>query len=129
MEAVCWIILINLSISLWITFLLVMWFDGDITNLFSRTKYLQKVFLRKEYKIYTEDEDVMATYPDFLHNRYNTFITKLISCVICLPAWLTLLITISYYITLNINISWVILFLPINYITSLLLYLLIRKLL
>lgn len=118
-----------MSLSMWVTFILLMWFEGDITNLFSRTDWLKKFFLRKEYEDYMATEDVMATYPDFLHAKYNIFITKLISCVLCLSAWLTLIVSIIGLITLNIASIWIILFLPINYIMTLLTYLLIRKLL
>jgi len=116
-----------ISLNCWIIFFLILWFDGDITNLLGRTQITRKLFKRAEYEKFKLEEDNMASYPEFLNYVYPSFITKLLSCPICLTFWLTLLVNLSnnYVFSITNLLIWF----PIYYIVNLLTYLIIKRLL
>jgi hypothetical protein len=121
-------LLADISINSYIVFLLIVWFDGDITKLFSYSNTLHNFFKRSQFETYKLEEDVFASYSDFLYGKYPSFITKLMSCPICLTFWLTLLGNIIHYVCFHDNL-YVLLTFSINYIVNLMVYLSIRKLL
>ena len=82
-----------------------------------------------EFEKYKLEEDVMSNYPNFLYNKYPTYLTKLISCPICLCFWTNLVMLLSINVNIGYPIHYLLLLLPINYIISLLFYLIIKKLL
>ena len=89
----------------------------------------RKLFKLDEYQLYKSNIDPMSTYPNFLYSEYPSYITKLLSCVICLCFWTSLFSIVTLLYTLNYPLYYTIIMMPINYICSLLLYLLINKLL
>jgi hypothetical protein len=106
-----------------------MWFESDIVQTFgklTKTRYLLKL---PEFEKYKLEEDVMSNYANFLYTKYPGYLTKLISCPICLCFWSTLISVLSFILYLGHPIEHSLILLPINYIFSLLLYLIIRKLL
>lgn len=120
-----------ISINFYIVFLLIIWFDGDITNILSSSSILRKFFKRSEYERFIQEQDMSATYPCFLYETYPMFITKLLSCSICLTFWLTLIVNLLYF-CLNYEFSKLIEFIlwfPICYFVNLFLHLSIKKLL
>lgn len=107
----------------YVVFALILWFEGDVTDFISRATFSTKLFKRKEFKEFNESELLGLTYPEFLAEKYPGFLTKLLSCPICLCFWLTLIFSIFLFGT---NFF---LILPFSYYISLTLYLIIKKLL
>ena len=111
------IIMNNLSLICWITFLLLLWFESDILK--TIFKAFPNIFKFKEFNEYASN-DPFATYPEILYILHPSLLTKLLSCPFCLCFWLTLL-----------SLSWssnILILLPIHYICSFLLYLITKKL-
>jgi hypothetical protein len=102
--------------------MLILWFEGDITNFIQKVLFNIKLFKREEYEQYMLSEDAESTYPDFLYEKYPSFFTKLISCPICLSFWLTIIHTVLIFKSNSIYI------LPISYLSTLILYLISKKL-
>ena len=120
-----------ISLNFYIIFFLIIWFDGDITNILSRCSILRKLFRRSEYEKFKLEEDVMASYPEFLNYKYPSFMTKLLSCPICLTFWLTLILNSLgfYYLSRETWLTEFTISFPIYYFVNLLLHLIIKKLL
>ena len=104
-------------------FMLIVWFEGDVTRLFSNVFNNAKIFKRDEYEQYQITENIDATFPEFLYEKYPSFFTKVLSCPICFTFWTTLIHSI---LILKLNFIFI---LPFNYYLTLFLYLSIRKLL
>jgi hypothetical protein len=119
---------ISLTLAGWVVFILIMWYEGDVTDILSRSKLLHRLFNRDEYDHHKQNIDVMATYPEFLNHTYPGFFTKLISCSLCLTFWLTLISQGGLYFLTGMSMN-VIFMLPISYIVTLASYLSIKKLL
>jgi hypothetical protein len=119
------IITIDLSFIFWVTFILVIWFESDIVQTVANIFKLNNILKTDEFLKYKLEVDVMSTYPEFLYITRPGYITKLLSCPICLCFWSTL---ISVGLLTLINPICLVLF-PINYIFSLTFYLIVRKLL
>lgn len=115
---------LSTSIIFYISFFLVLWFLSDIVETFAKITKTKKLFKIEEFKNYKLNTNVMATYPDFLYEVYPGWITKLLSCPICLCFWSTLI-----SVSLIFPMGYGVFIFPINYISSLFLYLLIKKLL
>lgn len=120
--------LLDISLNFYIIFFLIIWFEGDVTNFFNTIGIGRKLFKRPNFEKYKIEIDVTSTYPDFLYNEYPSFITKLISCPICLTFWLTLIVNIGVLSNIN-GFLYSSLTFSIYYFINLLCYLLIRKLL
>lgn len=116
-------ILLNTSIVFYVTFLLVLWFLSDIVETFAKITKTQKILKTEEFKKYKLKTNIMANYPDFLYEVYPSWPTKLLSCPICLCFWSTLVSVFLFFPSV-----YALFIFPVNYISSLILYLLIRKL-
>lgn len=114
----------NIAIVFYVSFLLILWFLSDIVDTFAKITKTQKILKIEEFKSYKLNTNIMANYPDFLYEVYPGWTTKLLSCPICLCFWSTLI-----SVNLLIPIEYRIFVFPVNYVCSLFLYLLIRKLL
>jgi hypothetical protein len=120
---------LNISVVFYITFMMVVWFESDIVNTIAKLFNLRSILKIYEFEKYKLEVDVMCSYPNFLYERYPGYLTKLLSCPICLCFWSTLIgVNLLSYIS-DYNQLTSLLLLPINYIYSLTLYLIIRKLL
>lgn len=119
----------NVPIIFGVTFILIIWLNSDIVQTISKLTGLSKLFKLNEYLNYKSTVDPMCSYPNFLYSEYPSMITKLLSCVICLCFWTTLISVLMLLFVLGHSMLYVIILLPINYVCSLLLYLLINKLL
>ena len=119
----------NISLICLVTFILIIWFDSDIIQTIAKIFRIEKFLKTKEFIQYKVDIDVLADYPDFLYSKFPGYSTKLISCPICLCFWLTILTSNLYVFTCDMPQWYFIMILPINYVFSLLSYLIIRKLL
>lgn len=120
----------NLGCIFWVVFILTIWFHSDIVDTIGKlTKLFGLDFAWRwlklnEYTKYKLETDVMASYPDFLYSVYPSPFTKLISCNICLPFWLTVAHTFIIW-----PWQYALCVFPVNYCLSFAIYLLIRKLL
>ena len=121
--------ILNFSLVCFISFILVIWFESDIVNTISKLTNTRKLLRIPDYEKYKIENDPMCSYPNFLNMVYPSWITKLLSCPICLCFWSTLISLATFTTLLNFPSFFGILLFPINYILSLLLYLNIRKLL
>lgn len=125
-----YIIYANIGFIFWVSFAMIIWFHSDIVDTFGKIiKFFKIGFLQKwlkinEYNEYKLEVDLMSTYPDFLYSNYPNPLTKLISCNICLPFWLTVIHTFAVW-----NWQYALFIFPINYCISLCIYLFARKLL
>ena len=119
----------NIPIIFAVTFIMVIWLNSDIVQTIAKLTNNRKLFKLDEYQLYKINVDPMSTYPNFLYSEYPSYITKLLSCVICLCFWTSLFSIVTLLYTLNYPLYYTIIMMPINYICSLLLYLLINKLL
>jgi len=120
---------LNISVVFYITFMMVVWFESDIVNTIAKLFNLKSILKIYEFEKYKLEVDVMCSYPNFLYEKYPGYITKLLSCPICLCFWSTLIgVNLITYLS-DYNQFTSLLLLPINYIYSLTLYLIIRKLL
>lgn len=119
----------NIPIIFSVTFIMVIWLNSDIVQTIAKLTNTRNLFKLDEFKLYKNTSDPMSTYPNFLYSEYPGYITKLLSCVICLCFWTTLFSIVTLLYTLNYPLYYTIIMMPVNYICSLLLYLLINKLL
>lgn len=108
-------------------FFLVIWFESSIVQTLSNIQIFNFLFRYDEYEKYRTNTDIFTKYHDFLLIKYNNWFVKLITCVICLNFWLTLLTSWCTLCTYK-YLSSLKFFFP-NYIGSLLVYLIIRRLL
>lgn len=121
---------LNFGLVFWVVFTLTLWFHSDIVTTIAKIAKLFSVnfvynwLKMNEYTKYKLEVDVMASYPDFLYAEYPSVFTKLISCNICLPFWLTVTHTFVVW-----PWNYAIFVFPINYCISFAIYLLIKKLL
>ncbi len=119
----------NIPMMCWVSFIMIVWLESDIVTTIANLTNTRKLFKIDEFTKYKIEIDVMSSYPNFLYSVYPGYLTKLLSCPICLCFWCTLfsvnLLTLSF--GYHLLFSYVVF--PINYIVSLSLYLIVRKLL
>jgi hypothetical protein len=99
-----------IALTCLIVFNLVIWFKTDAFIEYGRLFGLSKKFKFKEFQDKKLVEPYLLTYPQFLRITHNTFITRLISCPICLTVWMTLVFCILggciYLLPLLCVTSW-----------------------
>ena len=120
---------LNIPLICWISFIMVVWFESDVVTTIANLTNTRSLLKINEFSKYKLEIDVMSNYPNFLYSLYPGYITKLLSCPICLCFWSTLVSSTSLVLTYGHHPLFACLLFPINYVCSLLLYLLIRKLL
>jgi hypothetical protein len=119
----------NIPLICFVSFILTIWFESDIIQTIANLTNTRNLFKINEFHKYKLEVDIMSTYPNFLYEKYPGYLTKLLSCPICLCFWTTLLGLLILTLTLNYPFILSVLLIPVNYISSLLIYLFIRKLL
>jgi len=120
---------LNIPIICYVSFLLIVWFESDIVTTFAKLTKTSSFLKIDEFNKYKSDHDAMANYPNFLYENYPGYLTKLLSCPICLCFWSTLVSSSTLVYLVKYNLSLLILIFPINYVCSLFIYLIIRRLL
>lgn len=119
----------NIPMICWVAFVMIVWFESDIVTTIANLTNMRNLLKINEFSKYKLEIDVMSNYPNFLYSMYPGYLTKLLSCPICLCFWCTLfsvnLLTLAF--GYHLLFSYVVF--PINYIVSLSLYLIVRKLL
>jgi len=109
---------------------MIVWLHSDIIYTIAKLSKLMTLdfvwrWLKiNEYQDHINNVNVMASYPDFLYAEYSGYLSKLLSCPICLTFWSTLVHTAVFW-----NWQQAIVMFPINYCLTLTIYLVIRKLL
>ena len=106
-----------------VPFILFIWFESDIIITLINIFKLQKKLFIEEYKKERLGICEKLHYLDFLHVRKSNFLTKLISCPICLCFWLTIIQSLLRYDSLK---SCVYMF-ALNYFINLTVYLFVKK--
>lgn len=119
----------NIPLIFWISFMMVVWFESDIVQTIANLTNTRRLLKIDEFHKYKTEVDVMSNYPNFLYGKYPGYLTKLLSCPICLCFWSTLIGILILTLILSNPIILSLLLIPVNYISSLLIYLSIRKLL
>ena len=119
----------NIPLIFWISFVMVVWFESDIVQTITNLTNTRNLLKINEFIKYKLEIDVMTNYPDFLYNTRPGYITKLLSCPICLCFWSTLVTSNLLVYGIGYSQLYSLLTFPINYISSLTIYLIIRKLL
>lgn len=120
---------LDIPLICWISFMLVVWFESDIVTTIATLTNTKWLFRIDEFVKYKSEIDAMSNYPNFLYSNYPSYFTKLISCPICLCFWSTLLTVSLLVFGSGYHQIYTLLLFPINYVCSLFLYLIIRKLL
>ena len=120
---------LNIPLIFYVAFIMVIWFESDIVQTIANITNTRGLLKINEFHKYKMEIDVMSNYPNFLYSMYPSYKTKLNSCSICLSFWSTLVGLGALLVITNTPITLGILMFPINYITALLLYLTVRKLL
>jgi len=118
----------DISLICFISFILTIWFESDIVQTFAKITRTRNLFKLSEFEKYKLEEDVMCNYPNFLYTKYTGYFTKLISCPICLCFWSTLFLLSSLIFYIGYPAYYIIILFPINYIFSLMIYLILKKL-
>ena len=119
----------NIPLIFYTTFIMVVWFESDIVQTISKLTNVRSLLKIPDFEKYKLEVDIMSNYPNFLYEKYPGYLTKLLSCPICLCFWTTLIGVNLLTYTLGYQQLFVLLLLPVNYICSLVMYLVIRKLL
>ena len=119
----------NIPLIFYTTFIMVVWFESDIVQTISKLTNTRSLLKIPDFEKYKLEVDIMSNYPNFLYEKYPGYLTKLLSCPICLCFWTTLIGVNLLTYTLGYQQLFVLLLLPVNYICSLFMYLVIRKLL
>lgn len=119
----------NIPLICWVSFVMIIWFESDVVTTIANLTKTRNLLKIDEFSKYKLEIDVMSNYPNFLYSNYPGYLTKLLSCPICLCFWSTLLSSNLLVLMYGYPLSFVCLLFPINYITSLFIYLIIRKLL
>lgn len=122
-------LLLDISLLCTISFFLLIWFESDIVQTIGKLSNTRKLLKLHEFEKYKLEEDIMSNYANFLYTKYPGYFTKLISCPICLCFWSNLLSIVSVVHFIGYPIEYSLILFPINYIFSLMLYLILRKLL
>lgn len=120
---------LDIPLICWISFMLVIWFESDIVTTIATLTNTKWLFRIDEFNKYKAEVDAMSNYPNFLYSNYPSYFTKLISCPICLCFWSTLVTVGLLVFGSGYHQIYTLLLFPINYICSLFIYLIIRKLL
>jgi hypothetical protein len=108
---------------------MVVWFESDIVQTISKLTNTRSLLKIPDFEKYKLEVDIMSNYPNFLYEKYPGYLTKLLSCPICLCFWTTLIGVNLLTLSFGYQQWFSLLMLPINYICSLTIYLIIRRLL
>ena len=110
-----------LFITTFTALLLLVWFKSEALIEWGSLLGISKFLKTEEFqKMKFEELPNSLNYPTFLKIKYNNFITKLISCPLCLSIWLSIFIsTITFFITSNLIF---LLLIPPTIILSLFIY-------
>lgn len=119
----------NIPLIFFVSFILVIWFESDVVQTFANITNTRNFLKIPDFEKYKLEECILSNYPTFLYETRPGYLTKLVSCPICLCFWLTLFSTNILVYTFGYQQWFSLLILPVNYISSLLLYLIIKKLL
>jgi hypothetical protein len=120
---------LDIPLIFWISFILIVWFESDIMTTIATLTNTRNLIRIDEFSKYKLEVDAMSNYPTFLYSKYPSYFTKLISCPICLCFWSTLATVSVLVYTVGYHEIYTLLLFPINYVSSLFIYLIIRKLL
>ena len=120
---------LNVPLICWISFIMVVWFESDIVTTIANITKTRTLLKINEFSKYKLEVDAMSTYPEFLYSMYPGYLTKLFSCPICLCFWSTLVRSNLLIFSFGYPLVYAALLFPINYVCSLTIYLVIRRLL
>ncbi len=120
---------LNVPLILYVSFFMIVWFESDIVQTIANIFNLKNVLKIEDFTEHKNNVDLMCTYPEFLYSRYPGYITKLLSCPICLCFWSTLFSVNTLLYIMDLSYLLGLAMFPINYISSLTIYLIVRKLL
>ena len=106
---------------------MLVWFKSDAIIEWGSLLRLSKFVKIKEFQ---EDKKnwlpLDLNYPTFLRNRYDNFITKMLSCPLCLSMWLSIILCLPIALFFN---PIILLFIPTICIISLMTYGIVTSLL
>lgn len=107
-----------------VTLLLLFWFKTNFVIVYGQLFRLNKLLKLDLYRD-KKNMNVNLTYSQFLAITYNNFFVRLLSCVVCLATWISIITSIIFYL---LYLDKFILFaIPIYSVFSLIIYLNIIK--
>lgn len=123
------IIFYNLFVICFVSFTLLLLNCSTIIETFAKITNLRRLFKIDNFYAYKREIDLSASYSEFLYNKYPNYLTELFSCNICLCFWINLMVVFIVNFLVFHYVLTTLLIVPITYIFSLLLFLIIKKLL
>jgi len=112
--------MIFFTLTCLISMVMIIWFKTDAFIEYTQlNRTLCKLLKIIEYKEYKQQQDITISYQQFLRMKHDNFFVRLVTCPICLDVWLS---TITCLLFSNI------IFIPVMFILSLLIYLITTQL-
>lgn len=84
----------TLSLTCLTALILLIWFKTNAFVEYAKLLHVTKFIKVDEYELLVND-GADITFPDFLKEFHNNFITRLLSCPICTSVWLGLLSAVN----------------------------------
>lgn len=97
-----------------VSMIMIIWFNSEFAYYWGKLLGLRKLMLLDEYHLRkTLSLDIPLSYPLFLQMKSDNFFVHLITCKVCLCVWLSIIASL---------ILGTILYIPIIYVLSIILY-------
>jgi hypothetical protein len=103
----------------WVNFILFLWFETDGFIEYAKLFRLSKIFKIDKFEQYKKESNPSIKYLDYIRQKHNSFLSRLVSCTPCLNFWVVLIITFIF----NSLLIY-----PIVYVMSYSIYRLLKKL-
>ena len=102
----------------WINFILFIWFETDGFIEYSKLFRLGKIFKIDKFEEYKKESNPKITYLNYIRQKHNSFLSRLVTCTPCFNFWIVLIVCILF------NSLFIY---PVLYITSYSIYRLLKK--
>jgi hypothetical protein len=119
--------MLYISSIFYVSFLMFIWYESDIVVTIAKILNLENKLLINDYKKERLVFPHSYSYADFLYATKPNFVTKLLSCPICLCFWMTVFKAVVFTMFFKDVIYMNVLLFPISYLLSLFIYLILKK--
>lgn len=107
-----------------VTLLLLFWFKTNFVIVYGQLFGLNKLLKLDLYRD-KKNMNVNLTYSQFLAITFNNFFVRLLSCIVCLSTWFSIILSVIFYIIFSDKITLI--SIPIYSVFSVFFYLNIIK--
>lgn len=119
--------MLYISSIFYVSFLMFIWYESDIVVTIAKILNLENKLLINDYKKERLVFPHSYSYADFLYATKPNFVTKLLSCPICLCFWMNVFKSVIFISFLNSYLYTNLLLFPISYLLSLFIYLILKN--